>query len=103
MHLKRNKIFVEKALNYDVGLYEYIDSSLKTDSDITDWIFSLRPDQAEHLNKEQFSKINTKNLHPSVRKKIYRKYLSKFNADDVLEKALIKQKLLQINLSKKAA
>ena len=101
--MKRNKIFVEKVLNYNIELYKYIDSSLKTDNDITDWVFSLRPDQAEHLNKKQFSKINTKNLHPSARKKIYRKYLSKFNADDVLEKALIKQKLLQINSSKKAA
>ena len=101
--LRNNKLFVEKALNYKLNLFREIGESLQTDPEITDWVFGVRPDLAKVLSEGQFKKLDTTNLHPFTRNIIYKKYLAKYAANDVLENALMKQKLLQINLSEDQA
>ena len=78
-------------------------SSFKTDPVITDWVLAVRPQYAKYLSVAEFKKLDTKNLHPIARKVIYDKYLKKFKTNDVLENALIKQKLLQLKSDNKAA
>ena len=95
--LRNNKFFVEKALNFRLNLFREIGKSLQTDPEITDWVFAVRPDLARFLTEQQFKKLDTTNLHPFTRNIIYKKYLAKYAADDVLENAIMKQKLLQIN------
>ena len=95
--LRNNKLFVKKALNYKLNLFREIGKSLQTDPEITDWVFAIKPTQAKFLSEAQFKKLDTTNLHPFVRNIIYKKYLAKYAANDVLENAIMKQKLLQIN------
>jgi len=95
--LQNNKLFVEKALNYKLNLFREIGKSLQTDPEITDWVFAIKPTQAKFLSEAQFKKLDTTNLHPFARNIIYKKYLAKYAANDVLENAIMKQKLLQIN------
>ena len=101
--LRNNKIFIKKALSYKLNLFREIGKSLQTDPEITDWVFSVRPYLAKFLFEEQFKKLDTTNLHPFARNIIYKKYLAKYAADDVLENAIMKQKLLQINPSEDQA
>lgn len=101
--LKNNKLFIKKALNYDLELYKKIGKSLQTDPEITDWIFAIRPHLAKCLSRMQFNKLDTTNLHPIARKIIYKQYNAKFKKEDVLENALIKQRLLQLNQSNQQA
>ena len=95
--LRNNKLFVKKALNYELKLFREIGKSLQTDPEITDWVFAIKPTQAKFLSEAQFKKLDTTNLHPFARNIIYKKYLAKYAANDVLENAIMKQKLLQIN------
>ena len=95
--LRNNKLFVKKALNYKLNLFREIGKSLQTDPEITDWVFAIKPTQAKFLSEAQFKKLDTTNLHPFARNIIYKKYLAKYAANDVLENAIMKQKLLQIN------
>ena len=101
--LRNYKLFVKKALKSELNLFRKIGKSLQTDTEITDWVFAVRPDLAKFLSEGQFKKLDTTNLHPFSRKIIYKKYLAKYAANDVLENALMKQKLLQINLSEDQA
>jgi len=107
--LKNNKLFIYKVLDgseWNGGsfkLYKELSSSLRTDPEITDWILAIRPQLAKHLSVAEFKKLDTKNLHPIARKVIYKQYLKKSKTNDVLENALIKQKLLQLNPNNKAA
>ena len=84
-------------------LFKELSSSFKTDPEITDWVLAIRPQYAKHLSVAELKKLDTKNLHPIARKVIYKKYLKKSKTNDVLENALIKQKLLQVNPNNKAA
>jgi len=93
--LKRNKIFVQKVLEYNFKLFVHLPSSLKTNKEITDWIFTIAPRLAKSLALNDYKKIDTSNLHPASRKIIYRQYLRK-SSDDIFERALMKRKLLQI-------
>ena len=101
--LKNNKLFIKKALTYNMGLFKKIGKSLQTDPEITDWIFAIRPHLAKCLSRMQFNKLDTTNLHPIARKIIYKQYNAKFKKEDVLENALIKQRLLQLNQSNQQA
>ena len=101
--LKNNKLFIKKALNYDLRLYRKIGKSFQMDREITDWVFAIEPHLAQCLSSMQFNKLDTTNLHPIARKVIYGEYLAKYSASDVLENAIMKQKLLQINPSEDQA
>ena len=95
--LKINKIFIEKLLKYDLKFYKHLDDAIQTDSKITDWVFSIVPGLSGCLKLQQFYRLDTTNLHPIARKVIYIKYLEKSETGDVLDNALIAQKLLQPN------
>lgn len=107
--LKNNKLFIKKAIGGTINLdgpfriYKELSSSFKTDPEITDWVLAIRPQNAKYLSVTEFKKLDTKNLHPIARKVIYDKYLKKSKTSDVLENALIKQKLLQLNSDNKVA
>ena len=109
MALKQYKPFVENALNGSLyctdafKLYKELSPSIKIDPEITDWILAIRPHYAKYLPFDQIRELNTKNIHPSSRKIIYDIYLSKSKTEDVLENALVKKKLLQLNTNNKAA
>tara|TARA_B000000475_G_scaffold265523_1_gene254188 strand:+ start:760 stop:2799 length:2040 start_codon:yes stop_codon:yes gene_type:complete len=107
--LRNNKLFIKNALSGSLShrgshkLFKELSSSFKTDPEITDWVLAIRPQYAKHLSVAELKKLDTKNLHPIARKVIYKKYLKKSKTNDVLENALIKQKLLQVNPNNKAA
>ena len=100
--IKQNKNFVMKVLNYEIKLYAELPSVMKTNKEITDWIFTVAPRFSKYLSPSDFKKINTTNLHPVCRKIIYRQYLSKCD-DSIFEKALMKKKLLCMEDFKKAS
>ena len=95
--LKNNKIFIAKLLKEDLRFYKYLDDAIQTDTKITDWVFSIVPGLSGCLKLQQFYRLDTTNLHPIARKVIYKKYLKKSKTGDVLDNALIAQKLLQPN------
>ena len=107
LSLKTHKIFIQKVLkSHSIGddfiVYEQLPSVLKTDKEITDYVFTYAPWLAKGLTRNEFKKIDTSNLHPASRQVIYRKYLS-ISTDNIFEKVIMKQKLLQIKDSKKAS
>ena len=75
--------------------YKHLDDAIQTDTKITDWVFSIVPGLSGCLKLQQFYRLDTTNLHPVARKVIYEKYLNKSRTVDVLDNALIAQKLLQ--------
>jgi len=100
--IKQNKNFVMKVLNYEIKLYAELPSVMKTNKEITDWIFTVAPRFSKYLSPSDFKKINTTNLHTVCRKIIHRQYLSKCD-DSIFEKALMKKKLLCMEGFKKAS
>ena len=100
--IKQNKNFVMKVLNYEIKLYAELPSVMKTNKEITDWIFTVAPRFSKYLSPSDFKKIDTTNLHPVCRKIIHRQYLSKCD-DSIFEKALMKKKLLCMEDFKKAS
>ena len=100
--IKQNKNFVMKVLNYEIKLYAELPSVMKTNKEITDWIFTVAPRFSKYLSPSDFKKIDTTNLHPVCRKIIHRQYLNKCD-DSIFEKALMKKKLLCMEDFKKAS
>ena len=100
--IKQNKNFVMKVLNSKIKQYAELPSVMKTNKEITDWIFTVAPRFSKYLSPSDFKKIDTTNLHPVCRKIIHRQYLSKCD-DSIFEKALMKKKLLCMEDIKKAS
>ncbi len=91
-----------KVLNWRIEQYAELPSVMKTNKEITDWIFTVAPRLSKYLSPSDFKKIDTTNLHPVSRKIIHRQYLSKCD-DSIFEKALMKKKLLCMEDFKKAS